>query len=373
MFINYQTNNIFSLQFGNEANELKDHLGNVRVTFSDIKMPKVPFNGTFEVDLLSKSEYYPYGMKIKDLSYNAVGARYGYNSHEQSTELNLDGNHTTAEFWEYDARSTRRWNNDPRPVTAISPYATFQGNPIMFSDMRGDSIDIRDLYAKENGQLINRLQVQAFEAFASSEEGQNWIADRAQPGFRLKGEIYKDLNINIEKEGNLSKQGVDYKYQLGYKDADKTKTDRTVASIVNNRLKIQVWLDPVSFSSDYEKSVYFTNVYGKLSTFLHETFYHGNNFEKQFKSNNYRLGLDPYGDINGLFIVPITHKHYNTNTTWTDYDVKKSLFGTTAFTILNKVNIEYKLQLNQYNIIHDFMLRGMHGYNYEKISPLINR
>ena len=71
--------------------------------------------------------------------WSATGARYGYNSQEQSTELNLDGNHTTAEFWEYDARSARRWNLDPRPVAAISPYSTFQGNPIKFSDMRWDT------------------------------------------------------------------------------------------------------------------------------------------------------------------------------------------------------------------------------------------
>ena len=50
-------NNIFSRQLGKKAYELKDHLGNVRATFSDIKMPKTPSNGTYEVDLLSKSEY----------------------------------------------------------------------------------------------------------------------------------------------------------------------------------------------------------------------------------------------------------------------------------------------------------------------------
>ena len=49
--------NKFSRQLGNKAYELKDHLGNVRATFSDIKMPKTPSNGTYEVDLLSKSEY----------------------------------------------------------------------------------------------------------------------------------------------------------------------------------------------------------------------------------------------------------------------------------------------------------------------------
>ena len=131
-------NNIFSRQLGKKAYELKDHLGNVRTTFSDIKMPKVPFNGTYEVDLLSKSEYYPYGMKINDLSYSPTGARYGYNSQEQSTELNLDGNHTTAEFWEYDTRSARRWNLDPVDQISKSNYATFANNSIMFSDPFGD-------------------------------------------------------------------------------------------------------------------------------------------------------------------------------------------------------------------------------------------
>ena len=46
--------NQFKRQLGKKAYELKDHLGNVRITHSDIKMPKTPPNGTFEVDLLSK-------------------------------------------------------------------------------------------------------------------------------------------------------------------------------------------------------------------------------------------------------------------------------------------------------------------------------
>ncbi len=32
------TNNIFSHQLGKKSYELKDHLGNVRVTFSDVKI-----------------------------------------------------------------------------------------------------------------------------------------------------------------------------------------------------------------------------------------------------------------------------------------------------------------------------------------------
>jgi len=55
-------NNIFSRQLGKKAYELKDHLGNVRVTFSDVKMPTA--NDTFTVDLLIKNEYYPYGSAL---------------------------------------------------------------------------------------------------------------------------------------------------------------------------------------------------------------------------------------------------------------------------------------------------------------------
>ncbi len=86
--------NKFKRQLGKKSYELKDHLGNVRVTFSDIKMPTGSGLQPFRVDLMSRSEYYPYGMKIKELSYNATGARYGYNgTHEQDKELNTDGNY----------------------------------------------------------------------------------------------------------------------------------------------------------------------------------------------------------------------------------------------------------------------------------------
>jgi len=60
------------------------------------------------------------------------------NTQEKSPEIS--NGHTTALFWEYDSRVARRWNLDPRPVTSISPYNTFQGNPIANSDPKGDTI-----------------------------------------------------------------------------------------------------------------------------------------------------------------------------------------------------------------------------------------
>ena len=60
-------------------------------------MPTGSPSQPFLVDLLSKSEYYPYGMKINELSYDrknlpyGTGARFGYNgTHEQDREMNAE-------------------------------------------------------------------------------------------------------------------------------------------------------------------------------------------------------------------------------------------------------------------------------------------
>jgi RHS repeat-associated protein len=68
---------------------------------------------------------------------NAVdeGYRYGFNGQEKSQEIGFS--HYTAQFWEYDARIGRRWNNDPLPKMNESPYAAFANNPVSIVDYNG--------------------------------------------------------------------------------------------------------------------------------------------------------------------------------------------------------------------------------------------
>ncbi len=80
-------------------------------------------------------------MLMPGRGYSATGAyRYGFNGQEKSTEIDPNGNSMTAEFWQYDARLGRRWETDPKPSSAISPYNTFSGNPINYTDVLGDTI-----------------------------------------------------------------------------------------------------------------------------------------------------------------------------------------------------------------------------------------
>lgn len=65
---------------------------------------------------------------------------YGWNTQERLDEIAGSGNHYTAPYWEYDPRVVLRWNTDPKPNPSISPYAIMQGNPIMYTDHKGDTV-----------------------------------------------------------------------------------------------------------------------------------------------------------------------------------------------------------------------------------------
>jgi len=86
---------------------------------------------------VSAQDYYPFGMLQPGRTFNAGGYRYGFNGQEKSTEINVDGNSTTAEFWQYDARIGRRWNIDPVSKEYESPYASLANSPISIVDPNG--------------------------------------------------------------------------------------------------------------------------------------------------------------------------------------------------------------------------------------------
>ena len=125
---------------GNKKYELSNHLGNVLSVISDNKMG-IGTNGVadyYEPLVISESDYYPFGMAMKERSFSNEEYRFGFNTQEKSTEIGEDT--YTAEFWQYDSKIARRWNNDPKPNISISVYAAFAGNPLMYNDVKGDTV-----------------------------------------------------------------------------------------------------------------------------------------------------------------------------------------------------------------------------------------
>ena len=75
-------------------------------------------------------------MPMPGRSYQSSNSyRYGFNGQEKDLEI-FEGA-MTAEYWEYDSRIGRRWNRDPITYPWQSSYATFNNNPVYFSDHSG--------------------------------------------------------------------------------------------------------------------------------------------------------------------------------------------------------------------------------------------
>jgi len=82
---------------------------------------------------------YPFGSSMVSFSNTEFYYSYGMNTQEKDDEIYGVGNSYSAEYWQYDARLGRRWNVDPRPNPSVSVYACFGNNPLIFSDIYGDS------------------------------------------------------------------------------------------------------------------------------------------------------------------------------------------------------------------------------------------
>jgi hypothetical protein len=128
---------------GRKHYELSDHLGNVRVVVSDIKLSSLDvYNepSDFTADVISRTDYYAYGSPMPGRSYADQEYRLGFNGMFKDDEIGGPGGSYTAEFWQYDSRIGRRWNIDPafEQYPAESPYLVFHDNPIYYTDPYGD-------------------------------------------------------------------------------------------------------------------------------------------------------------------------------------------------------------------------------------------
>ncbi len=70
--------------------------------------------------------------------------QFGFNGQLKDNEIYGEGNAYTAEFWEYDPRSIRRWNVDPKgkKYPFLSPYSAFANSPLYFIDREVDTLRV---------------------------------------------------------------------------------------------------------------------------------------------------------------------------------------------------------------------------------------
>ena len=89
--------------------------------------------------VVSWSDYYPFGMQMPGRNGNTPEYRYGFQGQEKDDEVKGAGNSYTTEFRQYDPRIGRWLSIDPLASKAPdwSPYRAFFDNPIVYTDPNG--------------------------------------------------------------------------------------------------------------------------------------------------------------------------------------------------------------------------------------------
>lgn len=134
-------------------------------------------------------------------------------------EIAGSGNHYTAPFWEYSPRVVHRWNTDPKPNPSISPYAIMQGNPIWYTDHKGDTVRVTTSKGKYLFSLNDsKTELTTITAKAVYDQGTQWFAPKADNYMPLLDQS-EDLTSNPSLKHFTWKQVTDF-----------AETDRWMAS-----------------------------------------------------------------------------------------------------------------------------------------------
>ena len=124
--------------------EKSNHLGNVCVVVSDKKIPIAKQDGKFDywkADVLSASDYYPFGMLMPGRNFKSDGYRFGFNGYEMDNEMRgKTGADYDFDGYGLDVLLGRRKTLDPKfkDYPYLSPYAVFKNNPLYFIDKNGE-------------------------------------------------------------------------------------------------------------------------------------------------------------------------------------------------------------------------------------------
>ena len=107
----------------------------------------------YNADVITATDYYPFGQEMPGRKYSQPNTKYRYGFNGQMKSDEIGGDSYTATYWEYDARTGRRWNVDPILKTWESPYATFGGNPVLNTDPDGADW-YKDTKGKNKGDVV---------------------------------------------------------------------------------------------------------------------------------------------------------------------------------------------------------------------------
>lgn len=151
--------NAFYRFVGDKQYELSNHLGNVLSVISDRTL--LGANTTLTPDVLSYSDYYPFGMIVPQKDRLKSDYRYGFNGMENDNELKGEGNSINYEARMQDTRLGRFLSIDPltKSFPHYSPYQFAGNTPIQAIDLDGaEEYHYLARWDKQSSRIIFKLE-----------------------------------------------------------------------------------------------------------------------------------------------------------------------------------------------------------------------
>jgi RHS repeat-associated protein len=123
---------------------LKDHLGNIRLKFSDARL------NLSTLEITGVYNYYPFGQLIDNKTWEKSTGRFGFQSQERDDEVLGKGNSVNYQARGYTPQTGDFTDIDPlaSKFPGMSPYVTYGNNPILHVDPNGD-VFFKGFFSKE--------------------------------------------------------------------------------------------------------------------------------------------------------------------------------------------------------------------------------
>ena len=195
---------------------------------------------------------------------------------------------------------------------SLSSYQYAANNPITFIDVNGDSINVADIYAKDDhGNFKNPNQVKAFEFLGSTKEGKALLARYAGKGQVIGGVTFaqdgvfhkKGINLSFDTnvrhpagsgEANFSLDGNNLNIRIG------VKSSSDIGDVIETYIhEIAIHADQYSADFTDDKEMNNSNIYPALRQ-MDET----RNYKQHWQERNVNRAMEKVG-------VPIMRQYYN--------------------------------------------------------------
>lgn len=266
-------------------------------------------------------------MDYYNKGYNNVinGTENNYQTFQGQEEEKELGKNTYAFQWrDYDP-AIARFNKIDRfaeKYENTTPYHFSANNPIFFREIKGDSINVAELYKKdEDGNYVNASQVKAFEAFAGTKAGKKYLSQFASKGQKIAG-------IEFDKDGKYHKDKMDINF--GATPTDKSADGTTgLAKDDNGR-----WQFDVNFRAGSN------DTYDNVGALSHELFVHVDNYIPDIYDDGQKNYSNMPNWINERYSPRQRHHQYEQYLSRTDRS--SSMWLTQGFNIMLIINNQTK-------------------------------